>query len=123
AVVMIGADCPHLPGNHLRDAFELLNDYDVVIGPSTDGGYYLIGMREELPPVFDGMPWSTPDVFSETIRRLALSDRSFVLLDESFDVDDITGLRQLAELLSGNEFGREYDELRNVIANVDLPVV
>jgi rSAM/selenodomain-associated transferase 1 len=105
-VVLLGTDCPHIPIAWIDDAFEQLTQVDVVLGPSTDGGYYLVGMRHQVPPIFDDIPWSTPDVFSKTVARLANSDFSLAILGETFDVDDVVSLRQLDDFLrleSGDE--------------------
>ena len=98
-VVLLGSDCPHVPIAWVSEAFEHLADYDVVLGPSSDGGYYLVGMRGSVPPIFEGIDWSTSKVFAQTIARLSQSSLSFAVLGESFDVDDLASLRQLSEYL------------------------
>ena len=74
-----------------------------MLGPSTDGGYYLVGIRGDVPPIFAGIEWSTPSVFSQTIARLADSDLSFAVLGETFDVDDLASLRQLEDYLQHHD--------------------
>ncbi|HEY2136034.1 MAG TPA: TIGR04282 family arsenosugar biosynthesis glycosyltransferase, partial [Xanthobacteraceae bacterium] len=67
--LVIGTDCPALRPWHLRAAADALADgTDVVVVPVDDGGYALIGMREPLPQLFAGMPWSTAAVMAETRR-------------------------------------------------------
>jgi rSAM/selenodomain-associated transferase 1 len=85
AVVAVGADSPTLPIGHVEQAFHELEAADVVLGPATDGGYYLIGCRR-LPPVFDAMPWGGPDVLARTVARLAGGWR-LALLPPWYDVD------------------------------------
>ena len=68
-VVVLGGDSPSLPAEYVEQAFDLLEDRDVVIGPATDGGYYLLGCRGLFPELFEGIPWSGPTVFTETVRR------------------------------------------------------
>src|SRR2546422_1752357 len=69
--IAIDSDTPNLPTDYLRQAVELLGKpaTDVVVGPSDDGGYYLIGVRQAWPALFDAMPWSTAEVLPETLRR------------------------------------------------------
>ena len=59
-VVLIGSDCPTLDPTIVITAFLCLEGRDVVLGPSTDGGYYLVGARGSVPPIFDGITWSSP---------------------------------------------------------------
>ena len=66
-VVLIGTDCPELDGNVVQTAFERLHENDVVLGPASDGGYYLIGLRSSAPALFDGIPWGTGEVLRATL--------------------------------------------------------
>ena len=103
-VIAIGADCPQLPATEIQTAFDLLDHNDVVIGPSTDGGYYLLGMQGSLVEVFDGIDWSTPAVLPQTIDRLNQQHKSHALLAAKTDVDDENDLQQmLAELSSSTD--------------------
>ncbi|MEM6839713.1 MAG: TIGR04282 family arsenosugar biosynthesis glycosyltransferase [Cyanobacteria bacterium P01_C01_bin.120] len=77
-LVVIGADCPSITPNHLKTAFQLLQNHDVVIGPAHDGGYYLIGLSQVCPALFQSVPWGTAQVFEQTVviarqRRLSLA--------------------------------------------------
>lgn len=83
AAVVIGTDAPTLPPRRLREAVAALRTHDVVIGPSADGGYYLIGARE--PIRFSTVRWSTPHALADT--RASLGDRSVRLLRPHYDVD------------------------------------
>lgn len=95
-VVLIGADSPTLPPSILRRAFARLAHADLVLGPATDGGYYLIGARAALPgSLFRGMPWSTARVADETLRRAAGAGLRVAVLPAWYDVDDAAGLRRL----------------------------
>jgi hypothetical protein len=87
AAVLIGTDCPGISGTLIRKAFSVLDDTECVIGPAIDGGYYLIGMRRDLPEVFEAMPWGTNAVLGRTIDVLKRHSMSWVLLDELSDVD------------------------------------
>ena len=59
----------------------------MVLGPSDDGGYYLIGVRRLYPELFDDMPWSTPQVYDETLKRTAESGLRVASLPAWYDVD------------------------------------
>ena len=100
-VVVIGADCPQLSVTEIQTAFDELDNNDVVIGPSTDGGYYLLGMQGGLAEVFDDIDWSTSKVLPQTTQRLDQQNKSYALLPAKTDVDDEAALRQmLADLTS-----------------------
>lgn len=67
AVVVIGGDCPQLGAEQLAAAFAALGESDAVLGPATDGGYYLIGMRRRLPELFQGIAWGGAEVLAKTL--------------------------------------------------------
>ena len=86
-VVIIGSDCPYLTAKDIQEAWEALNASDLVLGPAEDGGYWLVGLRENQPKLFTEMAWSSSDVFGETMRRAkALGLKTFLLRTLS-DVD------------------------------------
>ncbi len=87
AVVVIGTDSPTLPVAYVEQAFAQLATADLVLGPAGDGGYYLIGCGRRLPPVFDGIAWSSPSVLGETVRRLADPWWRLALLPPWYDID------------------------------------
>lgn len=86
-VVILGSDLPGLTAALVREAFAGLDAHPVVIGPAEDGGYWLLGMRERVPELFDGIAWSTPAVFGETMERLRALGLSPALLPRLADVD------------------------------------
>ncbi len=85
-VIIIGSDSPDLPPEYIQEGFRRLDSSDMVIGPSTDGGYYLIGGRRELP-VFDGIPWSSNKVFEMTLKKVRGHGLIFFVLNEWYDID------------------------------------
>jgi rSAM/selenodomain-associated transferase 1 len=97
--VLIGADAPHLDPNWIVQAFAALAHHDVAIGPTHDGGYYLLGLRDPSPWLFEDVTWSTPSVFAETVRLIRARRRSCYVLPEEFDVDTPDEARRLHELL------------------------
>lgn len=93
-IVLIGSDCPDISPDILNQAFIALGKTDCVIGPSSDGGYYLIGLRRLIPRIFEQMTWSVNSVLEETIRRLNSLDVSYHLLPELNDIDTLEDLKQ-----------------------------
>src|SRR5207302_563274 len=71
ATVLVGTDSPTLPLAFIGQAFSELQHADVVLGPATDGGYYLVGIAGRLPPLFDGITWGGPGVLGATVRCLS----------------------------------------------------
>jgi rSAM/selenodomain-associated transferase 1 len=116
--VLIGSDSPTLPREYVEQALELLEQYSVVLGPSDDGGYYLLGLSEppKLPPIFDEMPWSTTGVWGATVARLKDAGVDFATLPEWYDVDDLDDLRRLSdELHNTAATDDELTHLRRVV--------
>ncbi len=94
--VLIGTDCPGLRAEHLHQAMDALGTCDVVIGPASDGGYYLIGLREPQPELFEGIAWSTSTVLEDTIRicdTLQLHTKRLTTLGDVDVKDDLHLLR------------------------------
>ena len=87
AVVLIGTDIPSLPAYHITQAFDLLRTKDVVLGPSIDGGYYLVGVSRSTPEIFEDVEWSTPSVLSQTIDQVQRAGHRLGLVPPYFDVD------------------------------------
>jgi rSAM/selenodomain-associated transferase 1 len=94
--VLIGSDLPDLPVRIVTTAFERLNRFDIVIGPSGDGGYYLLGFRQKtfFPEVFQGITWSTAMVCAETLKKIEQAGYSVSLLPEWKDIDHYTDLQR-----------------------------
>jgi rSAM/selenodomain-associated transferase 1 len=95
SVVVLGTDSPTLPLAFVDEAFALLNGADVVLGPATDGGYYLVGCAGRTPLIFDGISWGGPTVLAETVGRLAGSALRLALLPPWYDVDTLDDWRML----------------------------
>jgi rSAM/selenodomain-associated transferase 1 len=98
-VILIGSDSPDLPGAFLHNAFAELRTHDVVLGPSSDGGYYLIGFRDTtfLPSVFEGIHWSNPTVLQETVEKIHHEKHRLSLLPVWSDIDTIIDLKNLVK--------------------------
>jgi uncharacterized protein len=85
--VIVGTDVPELDVTAIHHAYELLTVHEVVIGPSTDGGYYLLGMKAPTKDLFRGITYSTDGVFKQTLARAGELRLSVSLLDELADID------------------------------------
>ena len=98
-VVIVGSDAPTLPMETVRAAFSALRRHRVVLGPSLDGGYYLLGLRAPVPDVFTRMPWGTDRVFARTLARLRAIDVTPALLAPLYDIDTGDEIQLLARHL------------------------
>ncbi|MDT8317134.1 MAG: TIGR04282 family arsenosugar biosynthesis glycosyltransferase [bacterium] len=91
-IVLIGSDSPTLPVEILNEAFERLKKNELVIGPSFDGGYYLIGISGEVPDIFGGIEWGENKVFEETLKKAKDCKVDFSILPFWYDIDTIKEL-------------------------------
>jgi len=108
AVAALGSDHPTLPLAMVHDAFERLEaGAEVVLGPAEDGGYYLIALRAAavVPRLFEGIAWSTDEVFAATLARCRELGLRVELLPQAADVDTPDDLRRLASLLVAGDLG------------------
>jgi uncharacterized protein len=103
--VLIGSDSPDLPADFLKQAISASGP---VIGPSSDGGYYLIGFNKDdfLPQAFNGISWSTEAVLRQTIDILNRHNRTFSLLAEWHDIDTIEDVRAMMLRNGNSDSGR-----------------
>jgi rSAM/selenodomain-associated transferase 1 len=85
--LLIGTDTPSLPIELLAASLEALRQYRVVIAPSLDGGYYAVGVRGPMPPIFTAIRWGTRSVFDSTIERLKRARIPHALGPAWYDVD------------------------------------
>lgn len=86
--LIVGSDCPSVDPAYARKAVACLADYDVVLGPSDDGGYVLIGASRVAEGMLDDIAWGTPEVLAQTCDRLKESGLSYCLLEPRWDVDE-----------------------------------
>ena len=119
--VLIGSDCPLLDTEAIAAAFASLTSHNLVLGPASDGGYYLIGMSSHAPPeqvrsIFDGIAWSTSDVLAETVRAAEKIGWRVGFLETRDDVDSVEDLNRLLALAkTKSEYSGFYEELIEVI--------
>jgi hypothetical protein len=119
-VVIIGADSPSLPTKYIHQAFA--SNRDVVLGPSVDGGYYLIGMCGNVVDLFEGVTWGGNTVLEQTRERLEGSGASLELLPTWYDVDrpeDLKFLKTHLELMAAASHG-EGKSTREFLGQISL---
>lgn len=124
-VVLIGSDSPTLPSNFPDIAFAMLKHHDVVLGPATDGGLYLIGLNQQRRawPIFDGIDWSTARVLDQVMQRLIELDARVEALPPWYDIDessDLAFLRGHLATSSVSEFGTKYFDAPATRAALEL---
>ena len=104
--VLIGSDSPDLPKKYIEQAFIILQTRDVVLGPTVDGGYYLIGFHTNTfnPSMFEDISWSNEMVFQETVMKIKQAHRSVGILPMWSDVDSIADLKHLVHRAKNTSF-------------------
>ncbi len=93
-VVLIGVDIPELSAEIVSNAFELLEDSDIVFGPANDGGYYLVGLRQPDDLLFREIPWSTSETLQRSIHQAMLRGYTISFTEELVDIDTIEDIRK-----------------------------
>jgi len=111
-VVVVGADCPAMGARHLRDALAALEHADCVLGPASDGGYYLVGLvrssyRKALGPLFSQMPWGSTEVLVQTQHAAQNAGLTVTLLEELADVDLAEDVPAAEALLAAERIGSD----------------
>lgn len=86
-VLIVGSDCPQLDLMTMSKAYAALDTHDFVIGPSKDGGYYLLGMKSSEVDIFSDIAWSTSKVLEQTTKKISAANKTYHLLREMSDVD------------------------------------
>lgn len=104
--VIIGSDSPDIPLAYLKRAYAKLKHRDVVLGPSSDGGYYLVGARGRVPAIFDGISWGSKSVLADTLDRIAASSLRSDVLPLWYDVDTEHSLDLLAQMVRARRMAR-----------------
>lgn len=95
SVCIIGSDCYELDEKVIEEGFKSLESNDTVLGPSNDGGYYLLGMNQLYPDLFKNKTWSTETVAPDSIQDFKNLNLKYILLKELIDIDDEEDLRSL----------------------------
>ena len=100
-IVLIGGDLAPVPIGFFPEAYAFLESFEkrVVLGPSRDGGYYLVGCNQPTPEIFSGMSWSHSEVLAQTLARLTAAKIAYHVLPSWFDIDTPDDLRHLCSML------------------------
>ncbi len=98
-VAIIGSDIPHMETVWLDDAFASLDDHDIALGPTQDGGYYLLALRTPEPRLFDDIDWSSGRELGQTRSRATQLGLRVQDVQETFDVDNLADLLALRDLI------------------------
>ncbi len=104
-IVLIGSDIPTLTVDSILGAFKLLQSNECVLGPGYDGGYYLIGLKQAYPSLFENIPWSTSDVFEKTMTIIDQNNITVYTLPRQRDIDTFAELTELYEELKIADIG------------------
>ena len=123
--LFVGSDSPTLPIQYVERAFDLLESRDVVIGPSVDGGYYLIGFSQHgaslsVPTIFEGIAWSTEIVFRQTLEKIQEINAQLGLLPPWYDVDTPAGLQLLRDHLFGIDLAGESSPAPQTYSTINM---
>lgn len=106
--MIIGTDSPTMPLKFVNQAYHLLRLHDVVLGPTEDGGYYLVAARNQVPEIFADISWSTDKVWQQTVAHLQQQHVNFAVLPTWYDVDygeDLTRLLTEIEQVRSRDAG------------------
>ena len=98
-IIVIGSDCPEITTEIIDDAFDQLSKNDFVIGPAKDGGYYLLGMKNLQPSLFQNKNWSTDQVLSSTLNDIQNLNLSVTHLKTLSDIDTEEDLKNFPEFM------------------------
>jgi rSAM/selenodomain-associated transferase 1 len=98
--VLIGTDCLEINDSIISKSFHLLEGNDLVLGPATDGGYYLIGLKTIFESLFQNISWSTDKVLKQTLNRVKELNIEYKFLDFCNDIDTLEDLNNYKYLLN-----------------------
>ena len=122
--VLIMPDCPRLTDTIIEKAFKALDNHDFIIGPTNDGGYYMIGMRAYNPAVFENKKYSTGSVFKEAVEEFGKLGKTHFVLPELVDVDLEDDLGKLKKMILTQSVDEDIDPDAIAIpakADVEMP--
>ena len=112
--LLVGTDIPNLAARHYQRAKAMLQDTDVVLGPTEDGGYYLVGAKRPVPALFADIPWSAGDVLAQSRARAERAGLVVGLLDPEWDLDTFDDVRTFLR----EDTGADHKTLSTRTANV-----
>ena len=113
-VVIIGTDLPDISSGIIMEAFAALENNDAVIGPSTDGGYYLLGIKSPKEELFSKIDWSTESVYQQTLDKLLNANMEVKTLTELVDIDTEEDLIDWLSNKKGNNENKLYLKIKSI---------
>lgn len=109
-IILIGSDLPTISNEVIESGFEKLKGNDVVFGPATDGGYYLLGLSKMNDAIFDHKPWSQSSLLDVTLQQLSEQKSSVSLLTPMNDIDTFDDL-------IASDFYKQNSHIQNIVKN------
>jgi len=116
--VIIGTDCLTLTAHDIETALRKLSRYDCVLGPSKDGGYYLIGLKDADKRIFENIKWGTSSVLKATLKRIQKLNKKTYLLREREDMDTAEQLRKFPKNVKA---AKTSPYTQKALRNLSLP--
>jgi uncharacterized protein len=99
-ILIIGTDCPFITAEIYHRAIKAADDYDYVIGPALDGGYYLLGAKDSPKNIMKNIAWSTDTVLKSTLQSIEKEGKTYFLLEELTDIDDAEDFKKFEEVFA-----------------------
>ncbi|MDQ1329899.1 MAG: uncharacterized protein QG578_162, partial [Thermodesulfobacteriota bacterium] len=110
-ICLIGTDCPGISSSDILRTFELLGKSELVLGPSRDGGYYLVGLSVFRPELFAGIIWGTDGVLSDTLGIARSLGIGYGFIAERTDIDEVAGLERYMSENPGTELSSAFAKI------------
>ena len=108
-VIIIGSDCPYLSEEIIVSAFSALDNHEVVIGPTFDGGYYLLGMKQLYADLFNNLPWSTEEVLKLTLEKIKLLGLTYTKTVQLNDIDTYNDWLTYQKVMQSISCNKNYE--------------
>lgn len=118
-IIIVGTDSPILPIDEIKCAIQNSKDWDILLGPALDGGYYLIAMSLPIPAVFANINWGSAEVLKETRRNCNRQNLRLIELPECIDVDDMDSLLAMRRILSKGQRAGNFTGKTIASLNID----
>lgn len=119
-ILVIGSDCLTLTKNEIYDYFDSLLINDALIGPTADGGYYILGLNNFHRQAFENVNWSTESVFKDTIKKFKELNLKYFVSKSNYDIDTIYDLKKfINEEISDSE-SSEYKNLEKYCKSINI---
>ncbi len=122
SAIIIGTDIPGITVQLISSAMKTLQDHDVVVGPTEDGGYYLIGLRSHVPQLFEDIAWSTNTVFAQTQEKANAMGLSVKVLPMLRDLDTIEDLQAFSQESKDKQNQTFSSRTKNVLLELEKRV-